>query len=225
MDALDLSDDFELEKPSEAPQDIATWDDSQHMDRLLAGLQDQPHDEFVASGDDVDAGRRRKSTHNRRANGSRTSRFRLSSQAGQPRRKKSIVRTMLMTVLGGVMAVPLAGYALLWLKGPRSRFPRSGQVFAEGDAAGVVSQTIRRQLAGGPRFRRKVEDDAGRACDAKHRRSAADERRPRSKPRSPSRSTPRKPTRRRTSASVPPLPLRRSRPLNRPRLTRRLPRR
>jgi hypothetical protein len=41
---------------------------------------------------------------------------------GEPRRKRSIVRTMLFTVFGGVVGLALGYYALLWLRGPEVDF-------------------------------------------------------------------------------------------------------
>ena len=150
VDGLDLSDDFELETPPEAPQDIATWDDSQHMERLLAGIEDQPHDEdeLVASGDDVDQ-RGAEEDAQPADEWSPDESVSIATPAGLPRRKKSIVRTMLMTVLGGVMAIPLAGYALLWLKGPEADFLGAAKYLPKAMLPASF-KTEPRELAGGP---------------------------------------------------------------------------
>lgn len=117
VDELDFSDDFELEPSTEAPQDIATWDDSQHMERLLAGIQEQPAAELAAADDEL-------MPHDREEHVAATETWSpdvsLSGtpRVGQPRRQRSYVRTALMTVVGGVMGLGLGYYALLWIRGP-----------------------------------------------------------------------------------------------------------
>jgi hypothetical protein len=43
----ELSDDFELDEPHESPPAAAAWDDTQHMEQLLAGVPDHPQDEQI----------------------------------------------------------------------------------------------------------------------------------------------------------------------------------
>ena len=120
-DDLGLSDDFELDTPAESPQDVAAWEDSQHMERLLASIGDQPQDEFVESAEAVEATYPEEHTE-AVAEWSPDAAI-SASRAGAPAQpKKSIVRTMAMTLVGGLMAIPLAGYTLLWLRGPDADF-------------------------------------------------------------------------------------------------------
>jgi hypothetical protein len=116
---IDLGDDVDVEPPAEAPQGIAPWDDAQHMDRLLAELEDKPQDEFVPS-DQTEAAEY-EDTHAQAADEWSPSEA-VATAPMSSKRPRSIVRTMVATVLGGVVAIPLAGYTLLWLKGPEADF-------------------------------------------------------------------------------------------------------
>ena len=66
---------------------------------------------------------------------------------GRPRQKRSLVRMLVMTVIGGLMAVPLAGYAFCGL-GAGGGFPGSGQVFAASNASRVVQNQRRDKCRG-----------------------------------------------------------------------------
>lgn len=128
---LGLGDDLQVNDSDDESENLPTWDDSHHMDRLLAGLQNEPQDEFVASGnddvkyDESDELMVEESEAEAPAAADEwapAESMPTASPAAAPRPKKSMVRMLLMTALGGVMAVPLAGYALLWLGGPQADF-------------------------------------------------------------------------------------------------------
>ena len=116
---IDLGDDVDVEPAADALEDIAPWDDAQHMDRLLAELEDKPQDEFVPSGQTEAA--EYEDTHVQAADEWSPSEA-VATAPMSSKRPRSIVRTMVATVLGGVVAIPLAGYTLLWLKGPDADF-------------------------------------------------------------------------------------------------------
>ncbi len=113
--------DLELEQPTELPPSAAPWDDSQHMERLLAGLQDQPIDTFHATGHDATP-----PDYDDRSEPASTwspeEPLTMTSRSGESRRKRSLVRTMLVTVFGGVVGLALGYYALLWIRGPEIDF-------------------------------------------------------------------------------------------------------
>jgi len=56
-----------------------------------------------------------KNISNRPATGRPTSHSRFPSTPGQPERKRSIVRTLVMSGVGGIFGLALGYYALLWL--------------------------------------------------------------------------------------------------------------
>lgn len=118
-DVAEVDADFELETPAKLPDDAATWDDSQHMDQLLADLQTQPVDtyepaeqEAAAFADDEQSS----------SNAEWSPEVPFTVPPGEPRRKRSIVRTMLLTVVGSVVGLALGYYALLWIRGREMDF-------------------------------------------------------------------------------------------------------
>ena len=116
-DEFQLSDDFELDSPDEAESNGPAWDDPQHMDMLLADFQNGSHSEHdhlseepcasEAAHDDAVA-----------ADWTPDESMKISPPTENPRRKKSLVRTLLMTSVGGLMGLALGYYALLWIRGP-----------------------------------------------------------------------------------------------------------
>lgn len=117
----EMSDDFELDAPAESPQDVAAWDDTHHMDQLLANFEHEQTDEFVPSATRITneaKGNDGADAHAWAADAA----VPLAPQKEAPRRKRSLARLLVTTVIGGLMAVPLAGYTLMWLKGPEGDF-------------------------------------------------------------------------------------------------------
>jgi hypothetical protein len=157
---LGLDDDLELNESQGEPENLATWDDSHHMDRLLAGLQNEPQDEFVASADDDESDEltveeAEVETPTADEEWAPAESMPAASPAAQPRQKKSMARTLLMTALGGVMAIPLAGYALLWLRGPEADFLGMGNYLPK---AVLPSSFSKPQLAAGPAIRPQAQE-------------------------------------------------------------------
>ncbi len=116
-DAASVEDapDFELEAPSDLPRGAAPWDDSQHMDRLLSDFEGRPIDTFEP------VGREAASTHEEQEHFQPASDWTpdeslsIPSTAGKPERKRSILRTLVVSVFGGIIGLGLGYYALLWL--------------------------------------------------------------------------------------------------------------
>lgn len=128
---LGLDDEIQINGSDDESVNLPTWDDSHHMDRLLAGLQKEPRDEFIASAyddanddesDELMVEESEAEAPVAAEEWAPAESMPIASPAAAPRPKKSMVRMLLMTALGGVMAVPLAGYALLWLGGPQADF-------------------------------------------------------------------------------------------------------
>lgn len=117
--------DFELDQPAETPQDAAAWDDSQDMERLLAGIENEP-----AHSIDEPAEAAFQDTHEERYGDQMAAAeawtpdasMQVTPGMGEPRRKRSIVRTMFVTAIGGLVGLALGYYALLWLRGPEIDF-------------------------------------------------------------------------------------------------------
>ena len=94
----------------------APWDDSQHMDRLLADLEGQPIDTYEPEATKWTLHlTKNKNISNRPAIGRPTNRFRFRRRPAKPERKRSIVRTLVVSAFGGIIGLGLGYYALLWL--------------------------------------------------------------------------------------------------------------
>ncbi len=155
---LSFNDDFELDAPQESPKDLATWDDSQHMDRLLAELQDQPADELVASvSADTPKAAEAVAPAAAAAAWSPDEALAIRRQANKPRRERSIVRTLLMTTVGGLMGLGLGYYALLWLRGPEIDFLQVAKYLPQAILPASFHPAPR-QMAAAPPVRSTVED-------------------------------------------------------------------
>jgi hypothetical protein len=112
----DLSSDFELESTSDSPHDAAPWDDSQHMDRLLADLEGQPVDTLEpASHDAVSAAHDEHEHFQPAGDWTPDESLSIPSKPGKPERKRSSVRTLVVSLFGGIIGLGLGYYALLWL--------------------------------------------------------------------------------------------------------------
>jgi hypothetical protein len=112
----EVSSDFELDTPSDLPNEAAPWDDSQHMDRLLADLEGQPIDTYEPAAHEAAVSDHEEQEHFQPA-GDWTPDESLSipTAPSQPERKRSVVRTLVGSAFGGIIGLALAYYALLWL--------------------------------------------------------------------------------------------------------------
>ncbi len=126
IDELDLSDDFELEHAAEPEHDVAAWDDSHHMDQLLAEIKDQPPaDEFepvVAIADEEPVHEEVAPAHAEAAEWMPDESLAIKPTAVSRGRSKSVVRTLVMPAVCGLLGLAAGYYALLWLKGPQIDF-------------------------------------------------------------------------------------------------------
>ncbi len=124
IDELALSDDFELEHAAESPSEpVAPWDDSHHMDQLLADIQDQPehnefHEEIAETADDIQHHVAVESAEHASEWMPEES-LAINPAASSPQRSKSAIRTLVLPAVCGVMGLALGYYVLLWLKGPQ----------------------------------------------------------------------------------------------------------
>jgi hypothetical protein len=113
-----LDSDLQLETPSALPSKAAPWDDSQHMDRLLADFQNEPSDTFEPSNQQAisEADRTQPAVD-------RPDDIPFSIQlVNKQRRKRPLARTLLMSAVGAVIGLSLGYYALLWIRGPQLDF-------------------------------------------------------------------------------------------------------
>src|SRR4051812_7742272 len=115
--------DFKIETPSASPthastDDAAPWDDSQHMDRLLADLELQPIDthEPEAMDHELTAEAHEEQEHFQPASDwTPDESLAIPTAPDQPERKRSIARTLVVSAFGGIIGLGLGYYALLWM--------------------------------------------------------------------------------------------------------------
>jgi hypothetical protein len=116
-DKPELREGFDLDVPPQAPQDVAVWDDSQHIDRLLAEIQDQPPEEYIPAS--VETAPEESAEHGNppaaAADWMPDESYSMTSSGREPGRKKSLLRTMVMSAIGGLMGLALGYFVLLWL--------------------------------------------------------------------------------------------------------------
>lgn len=130
LDTLHMNEDFELDSQSaDDPQHLPAWDNSQHMDELLADLGEKPHDELelaepvAATGAaDAEEPHAENSMAKHAAAWTPDEAVSVTPNGGKPRRQKSFVRTFAMTTIGGVMGLALGYYVLLWIGGPQADY-------------------------------------------------------------------------------------------------------
>lgn len=171
-----FSSDFDLEQPTELPHNAAAWDDSQHMERLLAGLQDRPIDTFHEAGHNAtspdDDDREPASTWSPEES------LTMSPRSGEPRRKRSLARTMIVTVFGGVVGLALGYYVLLWIRGPEIDFLDLAKYLPKSSLpASFHSATTRSSDESAPNAAENLADTdtgaAAKAADARPEQQAA----------------------------------------------------
>jgi hypothetical protein len=126
------SDDFELEPSPESQHEEAAWDDSPHMERLLAETENQPLDELEMSDEQLDEPVLHEEHAPQFSDASPDALPQVQPRGKAPR-KRSLVRTLVLTVSSGIIGLALGYYALLWLRGP------SGDI---GDIAKYLPQAI-----------------------------------------------------------------------------------
>jgi hypothetical protein len=112
----EVASDVELEMPADLQNDAAPWDDSQHMDRLLADLEGQSVDTYEPVAEEVPVSDHEEQEHFQPAGAwTPDESLAIPTTPGQPERKRSVVRTLVGSAVGGVIGLALAYYALLWL--------------------------------------------------------------------------------------------------------------
>jgi hypothetical protein len=108
--------DPQRESPSDIPNQAAPWDDSQHMDRLLADLEDQPMDTYEPARHEAAPAAHEEQEHFQPASDwTPDESLAIPSTADKPERKRSVVRTLVVSAVGGIVGLALGYYALLWL--------------------------------------------------------------------------------------------------------------
>lgn len=155
IDELALSDDFELEHASESPSEpVAPWDDSHHMDQLLADIQDQPeHNEFqpeiAETADEIhdeEAGHSAEPAADWMPEESLTT----SAAGGSPQRGRSLVRTLVLPAVCGVLGLALGYYVLLWIRGPQIDVLDAAKYLPKAMLPSSFSQPPQPKLAAAP---------------------------------------------------------------------------
>jgi hypothetical protein len=114
----DVTSHFELETPADTSSDAAPWDDSQHMDRLLADLEGQSVDTYEpeAIEHELVADAHEEQEHFQpAAEWTPDESLAIPAAPSQPERKRSIVRTLVVSAVGGIVGLGLGYYALLWM--------------------------------------------------------------------------------------------------------------
>jgi hypothetical protein len=112
----EVASDFELETPADLPNDAAPWDDSQHMDRLLADLEGQPIDTYEPVAHEAAVSDHEEQEHFQpAADWTPDESLSIPTTPGQPERKRSVFRTPVLSAFGGIVGLAIGYYALLWL--------------------------------------------------------------------------------------------------------------
>ncbi len=145
----------ELHTPSEPLQDVPAWDDSHHMDQLLAEIQEQPSkdESEPVSPDDVAVSHQ---TAEPATDWMPDESLAINSSAHRPRRQKSRARTLVMSAVGGVVGLTLGYYALLWLRGPDIDFLQVAKYLPNAMLPSAFQSTSR-LVAAAPSFQVKTE--------------------------------------------------------------------
>jgi hypothetical protein len=108
--------DLQLESAPIKPNQAAPWDDSQHMDRLLADFEGQPIDTYEPEGHEAATSAHEEQAHFQPASDwTPDESLSIPSTVGKPERKRSVVRTLVVSAFGGIVGLGLGYYALLWL--------------------------------------------------------------------------------------------------------------
>jgi hypothetical protein len=113
FEGLNSSDDFEIDSADDAP----AWDDSQHMDRLLADVENHPRDEFSLSLPEPESDDESHEAESAADEWTPVEAASIPPVTERPA-KRSLARTLVMTVVGGFMGLALGYYVLLWIGGP-----------------------------------------------------------------------------------------------------------
>ncbi|HVT30998.1 MAG TPA: hypothetical protein VHE81_23535 [Lacipirellulaceae bacterium] len=111
IESLDTN--FDLEAPLETPTEAAAWDDSQHMERLLADLENHPIESFEQVSHETPAASDEEPVQT--TENWPDVPLSVPIKTDSPRSKRSLARTMLLTICGGFFGLGLGYYALLWL--------------------------------------------------------------------------------------------------------------
>src|SRR5262249_10297302 len=101
------SSDPELESSADLPGDGAAWDDSQHMERLLADFENEPVDTFEPSAHEelpvAPESHDEQEEFHAGSDWTPDPSIAASATVGKPERKRSIVRTLVFSAVGGVL--------------------------------------------------------------------------------------------------------------------------
>ncbi|HEX3599144.1 MAG TPA: hypothetical protein VHU84_03320, partial [Lacipirellulaceae bacterium] len=157
-DDLDATGDYELDVPSEDAQNVPPWDDSQHMDKLLAEIQDQPVDEYIPSDPALAAEAKSESEAEASTDWMPDEPLPYKSSIDPKRGSRSVVRTLVMSAVGGLMGLGLGYYALLWMLGPKIDVLEAAKYLPKAMLPSSFS-TPARQLATMSQVPLKVEDE------------------------------------------------------------------
>jgi hypothetical protein len=141
--------DFDFGAPAEPPRDEAAWDDSGHMDSLLAEAENEPAAEFTMSDEASDAAEEQEQTE---ADQDWSAKVTASSllNANKTRRPRSLVRTLIGTMVGGLVGLAIAYFALLWLRGPDLDFLQVAQYLPKSILPASFAQKSRPLVAAAP---------------------------------------------------------------------------
>jgi hypothetical protein len=142
--------DFEFDAPTVAPEEeAAAWDDSGHMESLLAEAENEPAAEFTMSDEASEAAEEQDETD---ADPDWSAKVTASSllNARKTRRPRSLVRTLIGTTLGGLVGLAIAYFALLWLRGPDLDFLQVAQYLPKSILPASFSQKSGTLVAAAP---------------------------------------------------------------------------
>jgi hypothetical protein len=120
-------DDVPIEQPLELPEDQPAWDESQHMERLLADAESananngSNENQFADEGDAAHSDDEPAEIGPQGQQAADKPEF-FIPPGRIPRRQKSLLRTLATTAASGIVGLALGYYALLWMLGPTGDF-------------------------------------------------------------------------------------------------------
>ena len=120
-------DDIPIEQPPELPENQPAWDESHHIERLLADAESanatnaSNENQFPDEGDAAHSDDEPAQIGPQGQQAAEKPEF-FIPPGRLPRRKKSLLRTLATTATSGIVGLALGYYALLWILGPTGDF-------------------------------------------------------------------------------------------------------
>ena len=111
-----------LEDQPVLPESGPTWDDSERMEKLLAGLEGRGHQDLAPRSELPGISTDERAGDESPVSWSPEPATVRPAPVSKPRRSRSVVRTLITMAVAGVIGSVVGYYALLWIAGPQGDF-------------------------------------------------------------------------------------------------------